>query len=113
MPVFSDEGVFHTAANIVMAEPTQFEDLFPMLGMFHCTKALLRCAGRYLSGSGVDDVLNENEVFGKRDLHSVLNETHYVHSLQGLFIVSEMLSDLEWESFWLVHDPHSMDSVVH
>ena len=41
----------------------------------------LRCAGRYLSGSGVDDVLIENEVFGRKDLHSVLNGTHYARSL--------------------------------
>ena len=71
MPVFSDEDVFHTVADIVTAEPTQFDDLFPMLGMFHYTKFLLRCAGRYLLGSGVDDVLIENEVFGKKVLHSV------------------------------------------
>ena len=61
MPVFSDEGVFHTVADIVMAEPTQFEDLCPMLGMFHYTKVLLWCAGRYLLGSGVDEVLIENK----------------------------------------------------
>ena len=78
MPVFSNEGVFHTAADMVMAEPTQFEDLFPMLGMFHYTKVLLRCAGRFFLGSGVDDVLIENEVFGKKVLHSVFNGTHYV-----------------------------------
>ena len=100
MPVFSDEGVFHTVADIVMAEPTQLEDLFPSLDMFHYTKSLLRCAGRYLLGSGVDDVLIANEVFGKKVLHSVLNGTHYVRSLQRLCIVSDMLSAPEWESFW-------------
>ena len=92
MPMFSDEGVFHTAADIVMEEPTQFEDLFPVLGMFHYTKVLLRCAGRYLLGSGVDDVLIQNEVFGKKVLNSVLNGTYYVRSLQGLFIVSVVRS---------------------
>ena len=50
MPVFSDEGVFHTATDIVMAEPTQFEDLFPMIVLFHYTKVLLMCAGLYLLG---------------------------------------------------------------
>ena len=99
MPVFSDEGVFHTVADIVMAEPTQLEELFPSLDMFHYTKSLLRCAGRYLLGSGVDDVLIANEVFGKKVLHSVLNGTHYVRSLQRLCIVSDMLSAPEWESF--------------
>ena len=35
-----------------------------------------------------------------------------MRSLQGLFIESEMLSTLEWESFWLTNDPYFMDSVV-
>ena len=80
--------------------------------MFHYTRFLLRCAGFYLLGSDVDDVLIENEVFGKKVLHSVLNGTHNMRSLQTLCIVSERLSACEWESFWLAHDPHSMDSVV-
>ena len=70
---------------------------------------LLRCAGRYLLGSGVDEFLIENEVFGKKVLQSVLNETHYVRSLQRLCIVSDMLSLL---SSGIHFDPHSMDSVV-
>ena len=37
-----------------------------MLGMFHYAKVFLRCAGRYLSGSGVEDALIESEVFGKK-----------------------------------------------
>ena len=44
--MFSDEGVIHTMADIVMAEPIEFEDFFPMLGMFHYAKVLLGCAGR-------------------------------------------------------------------
>lgn len=112
LPVFSGEGVFHTVADIIMAEPTEFNDLFPMLGMFHYTKVLLRCAGHYLSGSGVEDAVIESEVFGKQVLHAVLAGSHYVRSLQGLLIVSEVLSALQWESFWLTHDPESVNSVV-
>ena len=75
LPVISDEGVFHTVADIIMAEPAEFNDMFPVLGMFHYTKVLLRCAGRYLSGSGAEDALIECEVFGKQVLHSVLAES--------------------------------------
>ncbi len=46
--------------------PGTFDDLFPMLGMFHFVKVLLRCAGRYLSGSGMSDALIESEVFGPK-----------------------------------------------
>ena len=112
LPVISDEGVFHTVADIIMAEPAEFNDLFPILGMLHYTKVLLRCAGCYLPGSGAEDALIECEVFGKQILHSVLAGSHYVKPLQGLMIVSELLSALQWESFWLKNDPMSEDSVI-
>ena len=65
-----------------------------------------------MSGSGAEDALFEYEVFGKQVLHSVLVGSHYVRSLQGLMIVSEVLSALQWESFWLENDPMSEDSVI-
>lgn len=77
MPVVSDDGVFHTVVDILLNEPDTFADLFLMLGMFHMAKVLLRCAGRYLSGSGVDDALIECEVFGKKTLAAVLSGSHY------------------------------------
>ncbi len=43
MPVFCDEGFFHTVADILMAEPETFADIYCMLGGFHFAKVLLRC----------------------------------------------------------------------
>ena len=45
LPLFCDEGVFHIVADIVMHDPNAFSDIFPMMGMFHYSKILLRCAG--------------------------------------------------------------------
>ena len=55
----SDEGVYHTVVDIIMNEPETFKDIFPMLGMFHFAKVLPRCAGLYISGSGLNDALIE------------------------------------------------------
>jgi hypothetical protein len=38
----------------------------------------VKCAGRYLRGSSVEDGLIETEVFGKLTLTSVLEGSHYV-----------------------------------
>ena len=59
MPIFCDEGVYHIVVDIMLNEPDAFHDLFPMLGNFHLTKVLLRCVGRVLTGSGIDDALIE------------------------------------------------------
>ncbi len=56
-----------------MSESDVFYDIYPMMGMFHMAKVLLRCAGKYLTGSGMEDALIESEVFGKRVLQSLLS----------------------------------------
>ena len=100
IPVFCDEGVYHTLADIVMEEPDCFSDIHGMLGMFHLVKTLLKCAGRYLRGSGIEDAVIECEVFGKQTLNSVLEGSHYARSMKGILLISDMLSSLAWKSFW-------------
>lgn len=100
LPVFSDEGVFHTVVDICMTNPNEFKELYPMLGMFHFAKVVLRCAGRYLTGCGIDDAFLETGVFGSNTLHTVLNATHYARSLHGMLIVEETIRCLQWQAFW-------------
>ena len=64
-------------------------------------KVLLKCAGRYLRGSGIEDACIETEVFGKLTLNYVLEGTHYVRSFQGLSMFSDVIIFLMWEGFWL------------
>ena len=109
IPVFCDEGVFHTVADILMAEPVSFADIHGMMGMFHWVKVLLKCAGRYLRGSGIEDALIETEVFGKLTLKFVLEGTHYVRSFQGLSMISDVITSLMWEGFWLWRKQHSSE----
>ena len=66
MLIVCDEGVYQIVGDIVMSEPGAFDGLFPKLGMFHFAKVLLRCAGRYLTGSGMEHALVESEVFGPK-----------------------------------------------
>ena len=76
LPVFADEGVYHTVADILMEEYQKFSDLHVMMGKFHWTKDDLKCCGRFLRGSGVDDALWECEVFGKCVLNQGLEGSH-------------------------------------
>ena len=94
MPIVSDKGVFHIVVDIVMSEPTYFCDLYPKLGAFHMANVLLRCAEKYLIGSGIDNAIIESEIVGQKTLVSVLSGGHYVRSFQGMLILSEMLTAL-------------------
>ena len=91
-----------------MNEPGTFDDPFPMLGMFHFAKVLLRCAGKYLTGSGMGNALIESEVFGPKTVSTVLSGGHYVRSLKGMLIVSEVLDSLMWSAFWHSNDHTSV-----
>ena len=73
---FCDEGVYHTISDLMMAEHDHFPDIHGMMGNFHWTKNLLKCAGRYHRGSGLDDAPIEKGVFGKLTLNQVLEGTH-------------------------------------
>ena len=99
LPVVCDEGVFSTVADIMIRDPSRFPSLYPMLGMFHLVKVALRCAGRYITGSGFDDSLIEAGVFGPNTAKTVLEGSHYVRSLHGMLVLQQCISMLRWEAF--------------
>ena len=113
IPVFCDEGVFHTVADILLSEPEMFTDIYAMLGAFHYTKVLLRCTGRYISGSGLDDALIEADIFGKQTLNSVLSGSHYYRSLQGMSMLFEVIDALSWEAFLVSNSINISDDLKH
>ena len=88
----------------MISEPELFDKLLPCMGPFHWERILLKCQGRLLRGSGIDDALVECEVFGKGVLESVLNGTHYYRSFAGMLIVEDIILSLMWRAFWESHD---------
>ena len=100
IPVVCDEGVYHIVMDELMHEPDAFNDVHAVMGMFHFTKAILRCAGRYLRGSGIEDALIEQDIFGKLTLKTVMEGTHYARSFTGMIMISDMINGLIWEAFW-------------
>ena len=112
MAVWCDEGVFALAADIYLHETEQFRDLFLCLGPFHWTRVLLRCLGKLLRGSGVDDALIECAVFGPGVIESVLNGSHYVRALTGMLIVEDLIQSLQWQVFWHNKDKDAYQVLV-
>ena len=77
-----------------------FLRLFPMMGNFHMTRGALRCAGKYLRGSGIEDAFIECRIFGPKTLETVLNGSHYYRSFSGLIIVADAVTRMKMEAFW-------------
>ena len=86
MPVFCDEGVYRLVVEIYLKCPEKFKPLVLCLGGFHMAKCLQHCIGKYIKGTGLDDVLLETKIFDKKTIEQILNGTHYVRSLIGFII---------------------------
>ena len=100
IPVFCDSGVFHTVADIIIAEPNEFSDIHGIKVMFHWVRILLKCHRDGRPESGIEDALIETGVFGKLTLKTVPEGSHYVRSFRGIMMVLDLISLLVWESFW-------------
>ena len=70
-----------------------------MLGGFHMAKCVLHCIGKFIKGSGLDDVLIETRIFGAKVLEAVLAGTHYVRSFRRMVILSSAISSLKRSAF--------------
>ena len=99
MAVFCDEGVYHIAREITLQRPDEFSGIVLCLGSFHMIKAFLACIGKYLSGSGCRTIWTQNKVFGIDVVESVLSGSHYERSLDGICLLGECISRLQWVEF--------------
>ena len=65
------------------------------------TNALQRGEYRYLRDAGIEHDLIETDVFGKLTLNVMMEDTRYVRYFLGLPMISEVITLLMWEGFWL------------
>ena len=68
-------------------------------------RAALRCAGKYLRGSGAEEAFIESRIFGPKILESVLSGGHYYRSFNGLVILGDAITRLKIEAFWAKYTP--------
>ena len=83
-PVISNEGVYQVIMDIVLSHPSEFPNLFPMMGIFHMAKVALHYARKYFKVSGINIALILAKCFGSNIIESVLSGDHYVRSLLGM-----------------------------
>lgn len=66
LSVTCDEGVYRIAREIQLIRPEEFDNIVLCLGSFHMAKVALGCLGKYLKGSGAENILIESSVFGPK-----------------------------------------------
>lgn len=59
IPVFCDRGVYEIAKSIQLLTESEFGRILLLLGYFHLTKTFMACCGKYITGSGIEEVFVE------------------------------------------------------
>ena len=100
LAIFCDEGVYRIFVDIYLKCPNEFKMLVPCLGGFHMAKYVQHCIGKCIRGSGLDDAFVEIQVFEKKVIKQVLNDTNYIRSLRTILILVDSRNHLKWDAFW-------------
>ena len=100
LPIFCDEGVYQIAKEIQLLRPDEFKNIVLCLGPFHMIKIALACLGKYLEGSGAQNIFVENFVFGLNVVEKVMNGSHYKRSMYGMALFAEAMERLQLFEFF-------------
>ena len=71
-PLWSDEGVYHTAKEIQLLYQQKFSNIFLGIGGFHLEKVVICCLNTYLESSGIQNLLTEEKIYGDRSMSTHL-----------------------------------------
>ena len=93
------KGVYHVAREIQLICPNEITNIILCLESFHMAKVALYCLGKYLRGSGAENILTESDNLDVSVVESVLNGRNYSMS-DRLQLLKEALSRLQWDEFF-------------
>ena len=85
MAIACDEVVYRISREIVLLKSHEFSNVVLCIGSFHMIKVVMGCIGKYLDGSGAEQIGTENRIFGVNVVHSVLGGKHYNRTMKGFF----------------------------
>ena len=83
-PLWCDPDVYRIAKEIQLLKSDEFDNIFVGLGGFHTEKVVLACIGKYLEGSGAEEILVQTGCFGPDTVEAVMNGGHYNRAKRGL-----------------------------
>ena len=101
LPIACDEGVYRLGRHIKMIHETEFQKIFFVLGGFHMAKVAYGCAGKFLSGSSIDNAFIEKSIFGINITQQALSGSHYNRSVAAYSLLSEALFRMQLNAFFI------------
>lgn len=102
--VWLDMDLYKRAFKLAYLHPNEYGGkwiLFP--GQFHVALCALRCLGRTIEGSGIEDMWVEADIYGVPVVSQILNGSHYSRAIKCHQITLQAFSDLWFEAFFANH----------
>lgn len=79
----------------------QFKDKWVVCpGAFHTSLCALRCLGRTIEGSGIDEAWVEADMYSSVTVNQIINGNHYARAIEAHEITLQVLFDLWIEAFF-------------
>ena len=91
-----DYEVYNIGRRIKFENSDKFKGIYPCLGGFHIIKVIEGCTGKYLTDSGVHEILTR--IFGDVTVEQVLSGGNYARSVKGFTFLYEALYRLQLSS---------------
>lgn len=108
--VTMDMDLYKRALKLPYLDP-QYKDKWVLCpGGFHTVLCSLRCLGRTIEGSGIDDAWQEADIYSSVTVAQIISGNHHNRALQAHQITLQALFDL-WFSAFLDDHPTVCDSL--
>ena len=94
-PLWSDEGVYHTAKEIQLLYQQKFSNIFLGIGGFHLEKVVICCLNTYLESSGIQNLVTEEKIYGPVNVNSLISGGNYFWDKRGMSLIAEVIEQLQ------------------
>src|SRR6218665_1836511 len=105
-----DGDLYKKAIKLEYLEP-QYKNRWVLCpGAFHTAMCALRCLGRTIEGSGLEDAWQEADMYSRVTVQQIINGNHFNRALQAHLITLQALFDL-WLTVFMEDNPAIHDSM--
>ena len=102
--VWLDMDLYKRAFKLAYLQPDNYADKWILSpGQFHIALCALRCLGKTVEGSGLDELWVESGLYGTAVVSQILSGNHFSRAVRCHQITLQVFSDLYFEAFFDEH----------
>ena len=102
--LFLDMDLYKRVLKLPYLQPDRYKNKWiESPGQYHIVLCALRCLGKTVEGSGLDECWIEAELYSDTVVTQIINGQHYNRAIKCYQVTLQALSDLWWDTFFTEH----------